>query len=89
MSHNLEHNNHTILAEASDIAKRASFDNSSLTQLETLANERANLVHMHRKLDENTEEDVTSVHLYGPRARGLSIGHDYIHRQSISGQGDN
>ncbi|EOR00502.1 hypothetical protein E3P92_02482 [Wallemia ichthyophaga] len=84
MSHNLEHNNHNILAEADQLAKGPRFDNNSLTQLESLANERANLVHMHRKLDENTEEDVTSVHLYGQRARGLSIGHEYIHRQSIS-----
>ncbi|TIC31943.1 hypothetical protein E3Q09_03896 [Wallemia mellicola] len=79
-------NNHNILEEAVNVAKRASFDSNSLSHLESLAqSERAQLVHKHRELhDDDAEQDVTSVHLYGQRARGLSIGHDYEHRKSVS-----
>ncbi|EIM19431.1 hypothetical protein WALSEDRAFT_66412 [Wallemia mellicola CBS 633.66] len=85
MSHSLEANNHNILEEAVNVAKRASFDSNSLSHLESLASERAQLVHKHRELhDDDAEQDVTSVHLYGQRARGLSIGHDYEHRKSVS-----
>ncbi|TIC08370.1 hypothetical protein E3Q14_03996 [Wallemia mellicola] len=65
MSHSLETkaNNHNILEEAVNVAKRASFDSNSLSHLESLAqSERAQLVHKHRELhDDDAEQDVTSV----------------------------